>query len=141
MTGAPIRVFVVDDHEVVRLGLRAFLGATPGVELVGEAADGRAALHALDALAEQGALPDTVLMDLVMPEPDGVATTALIKKAYPAVDVVVVTSFGEAHRVHGALEAGATGTCSKMRTSTRSSRRSGPHTVARCISTPPWPGC
>ena len=44
-----------------------------------------------------------------MPEPDGVATTALIKKTHPAVDVVVVTSFGEAHRVHGALEAGATG--------------------------------
>jgi DNA-binding NarL/FixJ family response regulator len=109
MTEEPIRVLVVDDHEVVRLGLRAFLGATPGVELVGEAADGRSALHALDALAEQGALPDTVLMDLVMPEPDGVATTALIKKAYPAVDVVVVTSFGEAHRVHAALEAGATG--------------------------------
>ena len=109
MTGEPIRVFVVDDHEVVRLGLRAFLGATPGVELVGEAADGRAALRALDALAEEGALPDTVLMDLVMPEPDGVATTALIKKAYPAVDVVVVTSFGEAHRVHSALAAGASG--------------------------------
>jgi DNA-binding NarL/FixJ family response regulator len=109
MTEETIRVLVVDDHEVVRLGLRAFLGATPGVELVGEAADGRSALRALDALAEQGALPDTVLMDLVMPEPDGVATTALIKKAHPAVDVVVVTSFGEAHRVHGALEAGATG--------------------------------
>jgi DNA-binding NarL/FixJ family response regulator len=109
MTGAPIRVFVVDDHEVVRLGLRAFLGATAGVELVGEAADGRSALHGLDALAARDALPDVVLMDLVMPEPDGVATTALIKKAHPAVDVVVVTSFGEAHRVHSALEAGATG--------------------------------
>ena len=109
MSGAPIRVFVVDDHEVVRLGLRAFLGATPGVELIGEAADGRAALAELDALAERDALPDVVLMDLVMPEPDGVATTALVKKAHPGVDVVVVTSFGEAHRVHGALEAGATG--------------------------------
>ena len=109
MTGEPIRVFVVDDHEVVRLGLRAFLGATPGVELIGEAADGRAALAELDALAERAALPDVVLMDLVMPEPDGVATTALVKKAHPGVDVVVVTSFGEAHRVHGALEAGATG--------------------------------
>jgi len=109
MIDGPIRVFVVDDHEVVRLGLRAFLGATPGVELVGEAADGRTALSRLDALAERGALPDVVLMDLVMPEPDGVATTALIKKSFPAVDVVVVTSFGEAHRVHGALEAGATG--------------------------------
>jgi DNA-binding NarL/FixJ family response regulator len=71
MTGAPIRVFVVDDHEVVRLGLRAFLGATAGVELVGEAADGRSALHGLDALAARDALPDVVLMDLVMPEPDG----------------------------------------------------------------------
>jgi len=109
VSGAPIRVFVVDDHEVVRLGLRAFLGATPGVELIGEAADGRAALAELDALAERDALPDVVLMDLVMPEPDGVATTALVKKAHPGVDVVVVTSFGEAHRVHGALEAGATG--------------------------------
>jgi len=109
VSGEPIRVFVVDDHEVVRLGLRAFLGATPGVELIGEAADGRAALAELDALAERAALPDVVLMDLVMPEPDGVATTALVKKAHPGVDVVVVTSFGEAHRVHGALEAGATG--------------------------------
>ena len=109
MSGEPIRVFVVDDHEVVRLGLRAFLGATPGVELIGEAADGRAALAELDALAERDALPDVVLMDLVMPEPDGVATTAQVKKAHPGVDVVVVTSFGEAHRVHGALEAGATG--------------------------------
>lgn len=109
MSGAPIRVFVVDDHEVVRLGLRAFLGATPDVEPVGEAADGRSAVQALDALAAGDALPDVVLMDLVMPDPDGIATTALIKKAYPSVDVVVVTSFGEAHRVQAALEAGATG--------------------------------
>ena len=109
MSEETITVFVVDDHEVVRLGLRAFLGATPGIELVGEAADGRAALNALETLAERDALPDVVLMDLVMPEPDGVATTALVKKAFPAVDVVVVTSFGEAHRVHGALEAGASG--------------------------------
>jgi DNA-binding NarL/FixJ family response regulator len=109
VTAEPIRVFVVDDHEVVRLGLRAFLGATPGVELVGEAAGGRSALRELDALAAGDLLPDVVLMDLVMPEPDGVTTTALVKEAYPAVDVVIVTSFGEAHRVQGALEAGATG--------------------------------
>lgn len=109
MSDGAIRVFVVDDHEVVRLGMWAFLGASPGIEPMGEAADGRSALQALDALAGRGELPDVVLMDLVMPELDGVATTALIKKAHPAVDVVVVTSFGEAHRVHGALEAGATG--------------------------------
>jgi DNA-binding NarL/FixJ family response regulator len=106
---SPIRVFVVDDHEVVRLGLRAFLAATPDVEPVGDAPDGRTALERLDALAAQGALPDVVLMDLVLPGLDGTASTALIKKAYPEVSVVVVTSFGEAHRVHGALEAGATG--------------------------------
>ena len=109
MTAEAIRVFVVDDHEVVRLGLRAFLQATPGVEVVGEAADGRAALEGLDALAARDALPDVVLMDLVMPEPDGITTTAAVKQTYPGVEVVVVTSFGEAHRVHSALEAGATG--------------------------------
>jgi DNA-binding NarL/FixJ family response regulator len=109
MTDDPIRVFVVDDHEVVRLGLRAFLDATQGVEHVGEAADGRSALRGLDALAAGHGLPDVVLMDLVMPGLDGIEATALIKEAHPDVDVVVVTSFGEAHRVHSALEAGATG--------------------------------
>jgi DNA-binding NarL/FixJ family response regulator len=109
MTAEAIRVFVVDDHEVVRLGLRAFLQATPGVQVVGEAADGRAALEGLDALAARDALPDVVLMDLVMPEPDGITTTAAVKQTYPGVEVVVVTSFGEAHRVHSALEAGAAG--------------------------------
>jgi DNA-binding NarL/FixJ family response regulator len=105
----PIRVLIVDDHEVVRLGLRAFLDATPGVEPVGAAADGHDALAQLEALAARDALPDVVLMDLVMRGMDGVATTALVKKSWPQVDVVVVTSFGEAHRIHGALEAGATG--------------------------------
>jgi DNA-binding NarL/FixJ family response regulator len=109
MTAEAIRVFVVDDHEVVRLGLRAFLGATPGIEVVGEAADGRSALEGLDALAARDALPDVVLMDLVMPDPDGITTTAAVKQTHPGVEVVVVTSFGEAHRVHSALEAGATG--------------------------------
>ena len=106
---APIRVFVVDDHEVVRLGLRAFLTATPDVEPVGDAPDGRTALERLDTLAAQGTLPDVVLMDLVLPGLNGSASTSLIRQAYPQVSVVVVTSFGEAHRVHGALEAGATG--------------------------------
>lgn len=106
---APIRVFVVDDHEVVRLGLRAFLDAAPGVEPVGEAADGHDALRRLAELAAQDALPEVVLMDLVMSGLDGVATTALVKESWPEVDVVIVTSFGEAHRVHGALEAGAAG--------------------------------
>ena len=112
MTGVadpPIRVFVVDDHEVVRLGLEAFLAATPGVDPVGAAADGDEAVRQLEAMAARDALPDVVLMDLVMRGMDGVATTALVKTSWPQVDVVVVTSFGDAHRVHGALEAGATG--------------------------------
>ena len=107
--GPPIRVFVVDDHEVVRLGMRAFLQATADVEPVGDAADGRIALEYLDALASRDTLPDVVLMDLVMPRSDGAAATEMIKKAYPDVAVVVVTSFGDARRVHAALEAGATG--------------------------------
>jgi DNA-binding NarL/FixJ family response regulator len=61
-----IRVFVVDDHAVVRLGLRTFLDAVPDVVLVGEATGGRAALERLDRLAEHGNLPHVVLMDLVM---------------------------------------------------------------------------
>ena len=105
----PIRVFVVDDHEVVRLGLQVFLEATADVEPVGHAAGGQAALAQLDSLAARGALPDIVLMDLVMPGLDGTTSTALIKKTYPDVAVVVLTSFGETHRVHAALEAGATG--------------------------------
>jgi DNA-binding NarL/FixJ family response regulator len=99
-----IRVLIADDHAVVRQGLRTFLELQDDIEVVQDVADGEAAVAAAERQA-----PDVVLMDLVMPEPDGVATTALIKKSFPAVDVVVVTSFGEAHRVHGALEAGATG--------------------------------
>jgi DNA-binding NarL/FixJ family response regulator len=105
----PVRVFVVDDHEVVRLGLRAFLHATVDVDPIGDAPDGHSALERLHALAARDALPDVVLMDLVMPGPDGAAATEMIKKAYPGIAVVVVTSFGEARRVHAALEAGATG--------------------------------
>ena len=104
-----IRVFVVDDHAVVRLGLRTFLRAVSEFELVGEATSGRAALERLDALAERGRLPHVVLMDLVMRDLDGVAATEAIRARYPGVAVVAVTGFGEAHRVHAALAAGAAG--------------------------------
>jgi DNA-binding NarL/FixJ family response regulator len=112
MTGgaaAAIRVFVVDDHEVVRLGLRAFLDVVPDLEFVGEAVDGAGALQKLAELARQQTLPHVVVMDLVMRRLDGVATTTLIKERYPGVEVVALTSFGEAGRVHAALEAGAAG--------------------------------
>lgn len=110
-TGATsrIRVFVVDDHAVVRLGLRTFLRAVSEIELVGEATSGRAALERLDTLAERGRLPHVVLMDLVMRDLDGVAATEAIRARHPKVAVVAVTGFGEAHRVHAALAAGAAG--------------------------------
>ncbi len=104
-----IRVFVVDDHEVVRIGLRAFLDAVPDITLVGEAVDGRAAIHELGRLEADGQLPHVVLMDLVMRGMDGIAATTAIKERHPGVEVIVVTSFGEAGRVHAALEAGAAG--------------------------------
>jgi DNA-binding NarL/FixJ family response regulator len=105
----PIRVFLVDDHAVVRRGMRAFFDMLDDIDVLGEAADGRAALDELAVLAARDGLPDVVLMDLLMPRMDGVATTAAIKQLYPRVEVVALTSFSEAERVHVALEAGAAG--------------------------------
>ncbi|WP_245816935.1 response regulator [Geodermatophilus saharensis] len=105
----PARVFLVDDHRVVRTGLAAYLATEPGMTVVGEADDGRRALEALAVLERAGELPDVVLMDLQMPTMDGVAATAEIKRRWPEVEVVAVTSFVEEERVRAALEAGAAG--------------------------------
>lgn len=107
-TGA-IRVFLVDDHAVVRRGMRAFFDMVDDIEVIGEALDGRAALDELAVLAARRDLPDVVLMDLLMPRLDGVAATKEIRQLYPRVEVVTLTSFGEAERVHLALAAGAAG--------------------------------
>jgi len=104
-----IRVLIVDDHAVVRRGMRAFFDALADIEVMGEAADGQAALDSLAVLAASDDLPDVVLMDLVMPRLDGLAATTAIKQRYPGVEVVALTSFGEAGRVHVALAAGAAG--------------------------------
>ncbi|MGY1709456.1 response regulator [Geodermatophilus sp. SYSU D00758] len=104
-----IRVFLVDDHRVVREGMRAFLDLVDGLEVVGEAADGRAALDRIAVLEPAGQLPDVVLMDLLMPELDGIATTREVKRRWPSVEVVAVTSFLEEAQVRAALEAGAGG--------------------------------
>jgi len=105
----PIRVFLVDDHKVVRSGMRAFLSMLSDIEVIGEAADGQAALDELAVRARSDTLPDVVLMDLLMPRLDGVGATAEVRKRYPDVQVVALTSFSEAERVHAALEAGAAG--------------------------------
>jgi DNA-binding NarL/FixJ family response regulator len=105
----PVRVFVVDDHAVVRRGLRGYLEMVDDMEVVGEAADGQEALDGIAALVTAGRPPDVALMDLVMPGMDGVTATAAITQRHPEMDVVAMTSFTQADMVHGALRAGAAG--------------------------------
>jgi DNA-binding NarL/FixJ family response regulator len=109
MQQRPVRVFVVDDHTVVRRGLRAYLEMVADMKVVGEAADGQEALDGIAALVAAGRPPDVVLMDLLMPGMDGVTATAAITERHPEMAVVAVTSFTQADKVHGALEAGAAG--------------------------------
>ena len=104
-----IRVFLVDDHRVVRTGLAAYLGVEPGMRVVGQAADGRAALDEIAVLDRAGELPDVVLMDLKMPRMDGIAATTEVKRRWPETEVVAVTSFVEEEQIRAALEAGAAG--------------------------------
>ena len=99
-----IRILLVDDHAMVRRGMRDFLALHEDLEVVGEAADGLAALEATASL-----LPDVVIMDLLMPEMDGIAATAEIKARHPAVEVIALTSFVDEDRVTAAIEAGASG--------------------------------
>ncbi len=99
-----IRVMIVDDHSMVRRGLVAYLTSEPDIELVGEAGDGRRALELCAVLQ-----PDVILMDLVMPELDGVEATRIICKRWPKVRVLALTSFQEADFVREALQAGAIG--------------------------------
>jgi DNA-binding NarL/FixJ family response regulator len=104
-----VGVFIVDDHAVVRSGLAAYLEIIDDFTLVGEAADGDQALRRLAELAARGSLPGVVLMDLVMPNMNGVDATAHIVERFPTCRVVVLTSFGEVERVNAALRNGAVG--------------------------------
>jgi DNA-binding NarL/FixJ family response regulator len=104
-----IRVFVVDDHAVVRRGLFAFLEGEPGIEVVGDAESGDEALEMLQRLDAEGRRPHVVLMDLQMEPVDGIESTRRIRALYDDLEVVALTSFGEVERVHAALEAGASG--------------------------------
>ena len=100
----PIRVLLVDDHAVVRTGLRTFFDLLDDIDVVGEAADGSEGVAMARRLE-----PDVVLMDLLMPNMDGLTAIARIKAEKPSIEVVAMTSFIEEEKVTAALEAGATG--------------------------------
>jgi NarL family two-component system response regulator LiaR len=98
----PISIILVDDHEVVRNGVRAYLETLPDFQVVGEAASGEEAIGLVSDL-----IPDIVLMDLIMPGLDGVETIRRIKKISPRTQVVVLTSYHEDVHIFPALKAGA----------------------------------
>jgi len=104
-----IGVVVVDDHEVVRRGLLAFLDSEPDIEVLGEAGGGAQALDLLASMDAAGRRPDVIVMDLQMAPIDGIESTRRVRALYHDIEVVALTSFAEEERVHAALEAGASG--------------------------------
>lgn len=102
--GETIRILIADDHAVVREGLRTLISRTPGMELVGEAANG------LEAISQGEALqPDVVLLDMVMPRLNGLEAIPKLKQVVPRVRILVLTSFDDDERVFAAVKAGALG--------------------------------
>jgi NarL family two-component system response regulator LiaR len=100
----PIRVMLVDDHTMVRRGLATFLKVFEDLQLVGEAENGETAIQLCAEV-----LPDVILMDMVLPVMDGATATRAIRRQFPQVQVIVLTSFKEGELIKNALEAGAIG--------------------------------
>ena len=97
-----IKVLIVDDHEMVRLGISSYLGVQSDMEVVGEAENGQEAVEKALALR-----PDAILMDVVMPEMDGIAATKEILRQWPEAKIIILTSFIDDEKVYPAIEAGA----------------------------------
>jgi len=103
-TSKPIRVFVAEDHAIVRKGVCALLTLEPGIEVVGEAGNGQEAVRGIEA-----SQPDVILMDLVMPEMDGIEAIQQIVARQPQARILVLTSFATDDKVFPAIKAGALG--------------------------------
>ncbi len=121
MAESSIRILIADDHPVVRKGIKALLSTEPGLEVIGEAADGEQAVTKARTLK-----PDVILMDLSMPRKDGVQAISEIRQKVPGVKILVLTSFAEDRRVIAAIEAGALGYLLK---------ESSPHELVRAVRT------
>jgi RNA polymerase sigma factor (sigma-70 family) len=104
MTDSRVRVLIVDDDDLMRAGLRGVLSSDDAIELVGEANDGREAAYRVRLLK-----PDVVLMDVRMPDLDGISATRELTGAFPEVKVVILTTFEQDDYIFGALSAGASG--------------------------------
>ncbi|HAY84391.1 MAG TPA: DNA-binding response regulator [Chloroflexi bacterium] len=104
MTQAPIRVLIVDDHAIVRKGVRALLAEVEGIEVAGEASEGEEAIALVDELQ-----PDVIMMDLVMPKMDGIEAISRITAKYPEARILALTSFANDDKVFPAIKSGALG--------------------------------
>ncbi|WP_377469345.1 response regulator [Paenibacillus chartarius] len=104
MTVRPLRLLLVDDHAIVRQGLHYFLGLQADLEVAGEAANGREAIEQARELQ-----PDVVLMDLIMPELNGIEATSILRQEHPNMKIIVLTTFSDQDYVLSAIKAGANG--------------------------------
>jgi NarL family two-component system response regulator LiaR len=139
-----IRILIVDDHGVVRQGLRMYLALDPELEVVGEAANGAEALRLAHELK-----PDVVLMDLLMPVMDGIAAIGAIRRELPDVEVIALTSVLEDSLVYGAMRAGAIGyllkdtqadeLCRSVKAAAAGQVQMSPSVVARLLREVPAP--
>jgi DNA-binding NarL/FixJ family response regulator len=104
-----IRVFIVDDHSIVRHGLTSYLGVTGDIEVAGAAADGAEAIETITSLAAGGLGPDVALVDLVMPGLDGIGVAQALRRLPEPPRVVILSSFGDVEHLRSALRAGVSG--------------------------------